>query len=52
MFCHEINELGCKLLFIVICRLYIFIMSSMLVVHMDVLHETFLPRQIEEIARL
>jgi hypothetical protein len=42
MFSHEIKELRCKLLFL-IYRLYIYIVSSMLLVHMDVLHESFLP---------
>jgi hypothetical protein len=43
VFSHEINELSCKLFFI-IYRLYIYIVSSMLLVHMDVLHEPSLPQ--------
>jgi hypothetical protein len=42
VFSLEIKELGCKLL-CVICRLCIYIMSSMLLVYMNVLHEPFLP---------
>jgi hypothetical protein len=43
VFSHEIKELSCKLIFIVIYILYIFIVSSTLLAHMDVLHEPFLP---------
>jgi hypothetical protein len=42
VFSHDIEELSYKLLF-VICRLCIYIMSSVLFVHMNVLHEPFLP---------
>jgi hypothetical protein len=42
LFSHEIKEQSWKLLFI-ICRLYIYILSSALLVHMDVLREPFLP---------
>jgi hypothetical protein len=42
MFSHEIIELSCQLLFI-ICRLYIYIESSMLLVYIDILREPFLP---------
>jgi hypothetical protein len=41
VFSHKIKELRCKLLLIVICKLCIFIMSSMLLVHMDVLRKPF-----------
>jgi hypothetical protein len=41
VFSPEIKELSCKLL-IIICRLYIYIMSATLLVHMDVLCEPFL----------
>jgi hypothetical protein len=43
VFFHEIKEPSCKLIF-VICRLYIYIVSSMLLVYMDVLREPFLPQ--------
>jgi hypothetical protein len=42
VFSHKIKELSCKLLFD-ICRFCIYIVSSMLLVHMDVLSEPFLP---------
>jgi hypothetical protein len=42
LFSHEIKDLGCKLLF-VICRLYFYFVSSILLIHMDVLHKPFLP---------
>jgi hypothetical protein len=43
VFSHEIKELGCKLL-LVICNHCFYIMSTTLLVHMDVLLEPFLPR--------
>jgi hypothetical protein len=43
-FPHEIKELSFELLFIVICRLFIFIVSSTHPVQMDVLYEPFLLR--------
>jgi hypothetical protein len=42
-FPHEIKELLCKFFFIDMCRLYIFIMTFTLLVHMPVLHEPFIP---------
>jgi hypothetical protein len=51
VFSHEIKELSCELLFIIICRLYIFILSSTHFVYMDDLCEPF-NDAIEEIAHV
>jgi hypothetical protein len=52
VFSYEIKELRCKLLFIIICKLCIFTVSSTLLVHMGALHEPFLHDAIEEIAHV
>jgi hypothetical protein len=46
-FPHEIKEMLCKFLFIDTCRLYIFIVTFTLLVHMHVLHDA-----LEEIAHV